>query len=191
MRSGELLCNWKRQNSQPAATAGANAFFTEPYDRGTENMITTPQIIQTTVQIAAVIRLTVPRSEIQTVMGPGIGEVMEAVKAQGIGPVGPWFAHHLTLNPATFDLEISVPVSARVMPVGRVMPGEWPALKMVRTVMHGSYEGLGNAWVEFTHWINANGYVTGADLYECYTVGPESSQDPANWRTELSKTLIG
>jgi hypothetical protein len=27
------------------------------------------------------------------------------------------------------------------------------------------------------------------DLYECYVVGPESTPDPANWRTELSRPV--
>ena len=53
-------------------------------------------------------------------MGAGIGEAMAAVKAQGIGPAGPWFAHHLKMTPETFDFDICVPVSAPVTAVGRV-----------------------------------------------------------------------
>jgi hypothetical protein len=36
----------------------------------------------------AMIHIETPRSKIQQVMGPGIGEAMTAAKAQGIGPVG-------------------------------------------------------------------------------------------------------
>jgi effector-binding domain-containing protein len=153
-------------------------------------MIETPKIIQTTLQHAAVIHLTVPRSEMRSVMGPGVGEVMAAARAQGIGPAGPWFTHHLKMDPATFDFEICVPVTAPVTPVGRVKSGEWPALRMARTVLHGGYEGLGDAWGEFGKWLKANGHVTGPDLYECYVIGPESGPDATTWRTELSKTLI-
>ena len=39
-------------------------------------------------------------------------------------------------------------------------------------------------------WTEANGYKTAGDLYERYSVGPETSPDPANWRTELSRALI-
>lgn len=152
-------------------------------------MIDTPKIVQTAAQHTAVIHLTVPRSEMQTVMGPGITEVMAAVKAQGIGPAGPWFTHHLKMNPATFDFEICVPVTAPVTPVGRVKAGEWPAMRVAQTVSHGGYENLGNAWGEFIAWLEANGYKFGPDLYECYVAGPESSSDPANWRTELNKPL--
>ena len=83
-----------------------------------------------------------------------------------------------------------MPVSAAVTAVGRVKPGQRPAIKVVRTVYHGSYEGLDGAWREFTGWMEANGHKTEGDLYECYVVGPESTPDPANWRTELSRPVI-
>jgi hypothetical protein len=51
-------------------------------------MLDRPQIVQTEAQPTAVIRLTIPRAEIQTVMGPAIAEVMAAVTAQGLAPAG-------------------------------------------------------------------------------------------------------
>jgi effector-binding domain-containing protein len=122
-------------------------------------------------------------------MGPGISEVMAAAQAQGIGPAGPWFTHHLRMDPAVFDFEICVPVTAPVVPVGRVKPGQMPAVRVARTVYHGPYEGLGAAWGEFSQWITANSYAPRPDLYECYLKGPESSPNPADWRTELSQPL--
>jgi effector-binding domain-containing protein len=154
-------------------------------------MIDTPQIIQTTAQLTAMIHLTIPRSEIRSAMGPGIGEVIAAAKAQGIGPAGPWFTHHLKMDSAIFDFEICVPVTAPVALVGRVMPGEMPAIRVARTVYRGPYEGLGVAWSEFKDWIAANGHVPRPDLYECYLTGPESTANPADWRTELSQPLTG
>jgi effector-binding domain-containing protein len=152
-------------------------------------MIDTPQITQTTAQLTAIIHLTVPRSEIRSVMGPGIGELMAVVKAQGIGPAGPWFTHHLKMDPETFDFEICVPVTAPVATVGRVRAGEVSATKVARTVYHGPYEGLGGAWGEFNAWIAANGHDPRPDLYEVYMAGPESSPNPASWRTELNRPL--
>ncbi len=153
-------------------------------------MIGTPQITKTAEQFAAVIHLTIPRSEIRSVMGPGLAEVMAAVKAQGIGPAGPWFTHHLKMNPATFDFEICVPVNAPVTPVGRVRPKVFPAVTVARTVYCGDYERLGEAWGEFGAWIATHEHAAAPDLYECYLVGPESSQNPGDWRTELSQPLV-
>jgi effector-binding domain-containing protein len=153
-------------------------------------MIETPQIVDSPAQLVAAIHIETPRSQIQQVMGPGIGEAMAAARAQGVGPAGPWFAHHHKITAEAFDFDICVPVSAPVTAAGRVKPGQRPAFKAVRTVYHGPYEGLGGAWQEFKQWIEANGYKTTSDVYECYVVGPETSPDPSNWRTELSRRVI-
>jgi effector-binding domain-containing protein len=152
-------------------------------------MIDTPQITQTAEQLTAVIHLTVPRADIRKVMGPGIGEVRATVAAQGIATSGAWFTHHLRMDPDTFDFEVGVPVAAPVAAVGRVKAGRLPAGKVARTVFHGGYEGLGAAWGELNAWIAANGHTPGPDLWECYVAGPESSPDPAAWRTELNRPL--
>lgn len=154
-------------------------------------MIDTPQIVEIGPRLVAAIHVTVPRNEIQAVMGPGIQEVMEAVKAQGAGPIGPWFTHHLRMDPGVFDFEICVPVSAPVAAVGRVGCREMPAARVARTIYRGPYEGLGPAWGEFGGWMAANGHTPAPDLYECYVAGPESSSSPNDWRTELSRPLLG
>jgi effector-binding domain-containing protein len=153
-------------------------------------MIDTPQITQSAARLAAVIRLTIPRAEIRNVMGPGIGELLAAVAAQGIAPAGPVFSHHFRIDPEVFDFELGVPVNEPVSPAGRVRPGQLPATTVARTIYHGPYDGLGTAWGEFDNWIVASGHTPAPDLWECYVEGPESGPDPANWRTELSRPLI-
>ena len=154
-------------------------------------MLDAPQITQAAAQLTAIIRLTIPREEMRRVMGPGISELMATVAAQGIAPAGPWFTHHLRMDPAIFDFEIGVPVTAPVAPAGRVNPGQLPATKVARTIYHGPYEGLGAAWGEFIAWITAKGHTAGPDLWECYLAGPEANPDPATFRTELNRPLTG
>lgn len=153
-------------------------------------MIDTPKIMNSPARITAVIPLTVPRDEIRNVMGPGYKELMDAIAAQGIKPAGPWFTYHRRRDPDVFDFEISIPVAAKVTPVGRVRPGELRAATVARTVYHGPYEGLSGAWGEFDVWIKANGHNPAADLWEYYTMGPESGSDPAKWQTELNRPLV-
>jgi hypothetical protein len=81
-------------------------------------MIDTPQIVESAPQLTAIIRLTIPRAEIRNVMGPGIGELMDTVAAQGIGPAGPVYSYHLRMDPGVFDFEIGVPVTKPVTPAG-------------------------------------------------------------------------
>jgi effector-binding domain-containing protein len=154
-------------------------------------MLETPHTTQVGAQQTAVIRLNIPRSEIQSVMGPGIQELMAVVKAQGVGPTGPWFSHHFAMHPDTFDFEIGVPVSAPVTSSGRVRPGNLPAAKVARTVLHGNYDGVGAGWGEFLGWVAGQGLAPAPDLWEVYVKGPESDPDPASWRTELNQPLLG
>ncbi|CAN5718206.1 GyrI-like domain-containing protein [soil metagenome] len=148
-----------------------------------------PQIVETPTVQTAVIRFTIPREEIRSVMGPGIQELMATVTAQGIKPAGRIFSHHFKMDPATFDFEIGVPVSTPVTASGRVKPGQLEARKVVRTVYHGGYENLGAAWDEFEQWIAANGHNTAPDLWETYLTGPDANPDPATYTTELNHPL--
>ena len=152
-------------------------------------MISTPQIFQTEAEAAAVIRLTVPRSEMRKAFGPAVGELMAALAEQGVKPSSPVFAHHLKMIPDTFDFELGVKVAAPVKVTGRVKPGELPAAKVARTIYSGPYEGLPSAWADFNKWMKESGYESAPDLWELYSVGPQSTPDPVNWRTELNRPL--
>ena len=152
-------------------------------------MLSTPEIIHTSVQEAAVIRLTIPRSEMPKQFGPAVGELMAALAAQKVEPVGAVFAHHLKMTADTFDFELGVRIAAPVKTTGRVQPGQLPAAKVARAVYSGPYEGLHSAWSEFNKWMKANGHKHAEDLWELYSVGPQSTPDPASWRTELNRPL--
>ena len=154
-------------------------------------MIETPTILNTEARLAAVIHLTVPWNEIEKVMEPRLHELMAAVSAQGIGPTGPWFNRHLRVQPGLVDVEIGVPVSSRVVPVGRVERRKVPTMTVARTVYRGAHEGLGTAWRDFNAWIQSKGHETSPDLWECYVFGPDSNPDPTTWRTELTRSLTG
>ena len=152
-------------------------------------MLDKPVITQATRHDTAVIRLTVPRAEIRYVMGPAFQELVEVLTAQGIATAGPRYCRHLKMDPDVFDLEAGVSVAAPITAQGRVKPGELPGQMVARTIYQGPYEGLGDAWSEFMGWIMANGHTPDADLWEIYTTGPETSPDPATWRTELNRPL--
>lgn len=154
-------------------------------------MIETPHITDSQAQRMAFIPITVPREQIQTVMGPAISEVYGTLAAQGVAPVGPWFSHHKSRPTDVFDFAACVPVAATVAPSGRVQAGELPARgKVARTVYQGDYARLGEAWGEFIQWVEANGHQGAQDLWERYLVGPESSSKPEDWRTELNLPLL-
>ena len=152
-------------------------------------MISAPQIIETTAQDAAIIRLTIPRSAMPQHFGPAVRELLAELHAQGVEPVGGVFAHHLQMTPDEFDFELGIKVTAAVRDNGRIRRGTLPAARVARTVYSGPYEGLPAAWGQFNAWMNENGLSQAQDLWELYSVGPQSSSDPADWRTELNKPL--
>jgi effector-binding domain-containing protein len=146
-------------------------------------MIDEPRIVRTEAQPAAVIHVTVAKDKIREVMGPGLKELRDTLAAQGIEPTGPWFTHHLTLDPSQWDFEIGLPITASIKPQGRVKPGELPALTVARSVYHGGHEGLGTAWGELMSWIKAEGHVAASSLWEVYL-----EERPS--RTELTRPLV-
>lgn len=152
-------------------------------------MIDEPVLDAITARPAAVLHLLIPKDAIQAEMGPAYTELMAAVAAQGIGPAGPWYAVHHRMAPDVWDFEIGVPVTGPVTPAGRVAAGEFPGGRVARTVYHGGYEGLGDGWEAFDAWIAAAGHTPAGPFWEVYAAGPESSQDPAAWRTELYRPL--
>ena len=153
-------------------------------------MIDTPAITTTAEQATAVVHLTIPRADIQKEMGPAHRELFSTLAAQGIAPKGPWFSHHLRIDPEVWDFEVGVPVDTPVTPTGRVAGSRLPAARVARTVYHGGYEGIDAAWGELGAWITREGLKTADNLWEIYAAGPESGDDPAGWRTELYRPLV-
>lgn len=152
-------------------------------------MIEQPVVTRSVEQLAACLRLTVPREEIRTVMGPGLKEVHAALAELGVKPAGPWFTRHFRMDPKVFDFEICVPTTEPIAKAGRVEATRLPSARVARTVFHGSYQGLPDAWREFDAWISGSGYQTEGGLWEIYAVGPESAAKPEDWRTELYRPL--
>jgi hypothetical protein len=65
-------------------------------------MIEPPEVLVTTPQAMAALRLTIPRDRIRHEMGPGLKELHAALAAQGVLPVGPWFTHHFRTDPTVW-----------------------------------------------------------------------------------------
>jgi len=154
-----------------------------------DGMLDGYEITKTREQRTAVIHITTPRAEIESVMGPAINETMAAMAAQGIQPAGPLFSYHLQRPTDIFDFEVGFPVNAEISASGRVKASRLPAVTVARCICRGGYEGLAAAWGDFFARIKAEGFRAEGSLWECYTSGPETSSDPTRWATELNLPL--
>lgn len=152
-------------------------------------MIAPPHVSQTIERGTAVIRLVVPKADIQQVMAPAIREIMATVATQGLVPAGPLFTHHFRLDPELFDFEVGIPLNSSVTAAGRVVPGRLRAANVATTVYHGPYEGLESAWQEFTDWLSVQELAPAEDVWEYYRIGPESGPDSSAWETDLIQPL--
>jgi len=152
-------------------------------------MIESPKILHVKTEAAAVIHLTIPRSEMMKVFGPAVGELMAALANQSVRPISAIFARHLKMSADAFDFELGVKVGLPVKATGRVKPGELPSATVAHTIYSGPYEGLPSAWGQFSNWLRENRHQPAETLWELYAVGPESTPNAADWRTELFQPL--
>jgi effector-binding domain-containing protein len=140
-------------------------------------------------QTVARIHVVTPRQEIRSAMHAAIQEISAALKAAGVPRTGPWFAHHHRRPADTFDFDVCFPISKPLQHSGRVENAEIPAVEVLRTIHHGVYGGLPQAWQDFYDWISASGWKTREDIFEVYTVGPQDNDDPEGWKTELNSPV--
>ncbi len=113
-----------------------------------------------------------------------------ALKQCAVMPCGALFVLVKSRREGVLDLEVGFPVPARVDPSGRVVPSALPAARVARTLYTGPYEGLADAWAELDRWVESQGLSASETGWEFYVRGPESSADPADWCTELSRMLL-
>ncbi len=152
-------------------------------------MIETPQVTTVPATLTAVIRLHIPCEDCRKEFSPAVTEILAELARQGIKPAGPLFDHHFSAPGTHFDFEIGFPTATPVQPAGRIIPSERPELRAVRTVLHGDYELLPEAWPEFMKWIGSQGLQTTEDFWQIFATGPEASDNPEDWRTELVRPL--
>ena len=152
-------------------------------------MIDAPKQVQTGELQTAVIPFKIRREEMMTVFGPAVEELLKVLKGQGIAPASAVFCRHFRMEPGTFDFEMGFVVEGMVQPSGRVVLSRLPATKVMRTVYRGGYEGLPGAWGEFDAWMKKEGVQQGAEVWELYDKGPQTTPDPSKWETVLSKPV--
>ena len=148
------------------------------------------EIVDVETQPSVVIRLTIPREEISSVMEPAIQEVLGQISQQDVEIVGPLYAYHVTTSDTHFDFEVGFPVATQIQPKGRVRPSRTPFGPAAKTTYVGPYDGLFDAWRSFGDELVQRAYnIRSGSLWEVYSLGPETSTDSSAWRTDLFQPL--
>lgn len=152
-------------------------------------MIDTPKIVDTEAKLTAVIHLEIPRDQMATQFEPAMEELLSVLATQQIEPQGAVFAYHFRMPPGRFDLEVGFFVDATVVATGRVTASQLPATKVARTIYTGPYEGLHDAWGQFNAWLDSQDIKRAEELWEHYVVGPQTTTNPEEFKTELNRLL--
>lgn len=149
-------------------------------------MISTPEVTTTKEVITAAIPLVIPGRDMPKYMDPAIQEIIKTLNGQGLQIAGPMFSYHHRRPSDTFDFEIGFPVSKAIKEEGRVINSKLPAVKVVRSVYTGPYEGLAQAWPALQKWVRENGHGENGKFWEAYLTNPDEVKDPKDYKTELN-----
>ncbi len=149
-------------------------------------MITPPEVLNTQEVITAAIPLVIPGRDMPKYMDPAIQEIIQVLAEQAMQPAGPMFSYHHRRPSDTFDFEIGFPVAKAINEQGRVIKSKLPAVKVVRSVYQGPYEGLAQAWPALQKWVRENGHGETGRFWECYLNNPNEVEDPKDYKTELN-----
>ena len=144
-----------------------------------------PAVITVPHREAAVIRVEVPASHLGEAVTTAFGELIAAITANSLFPVGAPFTHYLAWGSEMVVAEVGFRVSGRMVPHGRVVHGELPG-GTVATIVHvGPYDTIGETYGRLEGWIRERGFTPGSTMWEVYVSGPGGEPEPARWRTEV------
>ena len=161
--------------------------------------ITTPEIIDFPGSPTAVVRAEgLEVAEIAAYMDETFAALTQAIENGDITPAGPAFCRYDTamvpdetgqLPP--LDLEAGFPLASALdaaLTIGgvRIDPSQLPACQLAVTKHTGPYDGLGEAWEQFTQALVDDGYSLGMPYWEAYDTEPTPDTDPATLVTGLA-----
>ncbi len=142
---------------------------------------------ETQSQLCATLRDRTTWADIGPFVGAGMAELAGAVASQGARFAGPPFVvyHMANASDAEIDLEVGVPVSEPVEPVGRVGNATIEGGLAATTLHCGAYEGIGAAYQAVAEWLQEHGHETAGPPREIYLTDPNQVTDPGALRTEI------
>ena len=134
---------------------------------------------------AAVVRVAVPRDQLQGALAEAMGEVSRGMNEAGVPLAGPPFARYLSFDATRVVAEIGFPVIRPAPRVGRVEPVVLPGGLAASMIHLGGYERIAETYQALHRAIaEIVRHPTGPG-WEVYWSDPAAEPDPSTWRTEL------
>lgn len=140
----------------------------------------------------AVVRGSLPPSEIPAFMHEALPAAFEAVGGAGFVPGGPPFSRYFAFGPEGVELESGVTIAEvpggpeRAFDgAGRVQPGELPGGQVAVAWHVGPYDTIAETYERLMSWVAEQGREPAGAMWEVYWTDPSEEPDPATWRTEV------
>lgn len=146
----------------------------------------TPDIKSTQLheQPTAVLRETVPMSELREFFSRAYKSVMSATEQQHVQLAGPPFAMYRGMPTDVVDVEAGFPVAAPFPGGdGGVTAGSLPAGQALEAMHVGPYETLPETYGAIMGRMQTEGLTPGNAMWEYYLSDPAAEPDPAKWKT--------
>lgn len=147
--------------------------------------MTTFELVQRTELPAAVVHATVPMKELPRFFAHALHETLEAIRAQGLTPMGPPFARYLGPPGETVELEAGFPVPRTIEREGEVLPSTLPGGRCAHALHVGPFDEIKRTYGELERWMTTQHVSPRGETIEVYLSDPEREPDPATWRTEI------
>lgn len=116
-----------------------------------------------------------------------LGELYATIAAQGLRPSGPGgglFSSGLFQHERG-EATVFVPLSGDLRPVGRVTSLVVPAAELAVTVHHGSHTDIDVTYGALGAYVTEHALAVDGPVREYYQVDARTTQDAAQWRTEI------
>lgn len=144
---------------------------------------TEPRVVTLEPVTAAVVRETVPMSELTAYFDRAFGMVMEVTTAQGVAVTGPPFAVYHGMPGPSVDISGGFPTAAPVTPAAGVTAMTLPGGRAVQLVHEGSYDTLEDSYGRIMTWMEHRGLTRAPLMWETYLTEPTPEGDPSENRT--------
>ncbi|MFQ5614886.1 MAG: MerR family transcriptional regulator, partial [Anaerolineales bacterium] len=116
------------------------------------------------------------------------GELFAYLGQHRINPTGPPLAVYYDeeYRDRDADVEAAMPVAGQMPAGARVRGRELPPVEQMACITHeGAYEAFDVTYGQLMAWVEANGYRMSGPIREIYVRGPESSEEPSTYITEI------
>lgn len=148
-------------------------------------MDTTPELVPLEPTTTAVVRESVPMSELTGFFDRAFHAAMTACQEQDVAVTGPPFAMYYGMPGESVDIAAGFPTASAISPAGDVVPSELPGGRAGRLLHVGSYDTLERAYGRLMGWLGEQGLTPSQVMWESYLNEPTPDGDP-----NANQTLI-